>query len=65
MLQLLPNISAQLNSITDGLSMFRPELCLGVLFLLVMACDCWGGYLPGGGDLWLVRCQFQAVCTMD
>ncbi len=37
--QLLPNISAQLNSVTDGLSMFRPELCLGVLFLLVMACD--------------------------
>ena len=39
MLQLLPNISALLNNITDSLDMFRPELCLVVLFLLVMACD--------------------------
>jgi NADH-quinone oxidoreductase subunit N len=37
--QLLPNISAQLNNVTDSLDMFRPELCLAVLFLLVMACD--------------------------
>lgn len=37
--QLLPNISALLNNVTDSLSMFRPELCLAVLFLLVLACD--------------------------
>jgi NADH-quinone oxidoreductase subunit N len=37
--QLLPNISALLNNVTDSLSLFRPELCLAVLFLLVLACD--------------------------
>ncbi|WP_345955671.1 NADH-quinone oxidoreductase subunit N [Mucilaginibacter sp. PAMB04168] len=39
MQHLLPNISTQINDLLGSLPLFKPEICLGALFLLVLIAD--------------------------
>jgi NADH-quinone oxidoreductase subunit N len=65
MQQLLPQISASLNDVISSLPLFKPEICLTVLFLLVLATDLLYPKNRGGASRMLACAGMLLVLVAD